>query len=263
MSDQRRPIDESSRFWGAIGIVLNILPTVVVAMTKNLLWLILLALPFSGIVSYETSKYWLQSAWKRAVITVIGSVISGLLFFILWLYVKPPQIYNQFVPAYSRYEALLGNPVSAESTVPEAIEEWSDSAHIIWLSNVPIICAFPLQEGQGYVCERDRRITESKYWDKNYIEKSLHLRKNDFPPTGGIAYFLINEPNKWGWVGKVNTACTIINVHYQRFAGGDIWGPFPAADGKSPLQFFIVTLPDGEWRSVSGSDESQEQCKRY
>jgi hypothetical protein len=200
----------------------------------------------------------LRNVWPRYLIVLlaIGGVSLSAWYF--W----PIPVYASFEGVYLDHKQELGSPLRPAVNSIGAYEVWMQHAYVIWMIYPGIMCGFGTESIRKPICTNDAfhaYSTEPELFNEAYVKGKLKLSKSEYWPRGSIAYYLINQPQKWGWMGKDLKQCQLeggSGISYQDFEKGRIYGVFRIASDAADLTAGIafVVLNDGSWSRVTVSD---------
>jgi hypothetical protein len=194
------------------------------------------------------------------IITAPILIVSGVAAWYRW----PVAVYSDFREVYVAKSQELGAPIRTAVNGQAAYEVWLQHAYVIWLPNPGIMCGFDtagIRKPPTCTFDAFHSFTlEPDLWSETYVKGKLRLGRQDYWPRGSIAYYLINQPNVWGWMGKDLRQCTLDKdaVHFQDFEKGKIYGVFRATANANDLNTGIVfvVLNDGNWSRETVSVEA-------
>ncbi|WP_457796361.1 hypothetical protein [Methylocystis sp. S23] len=149
--------------------------------------------------------------------------------------------------AYERYKSALGKPNSPAIHSPRTTQIWSDHAIIFWVQNPGRLCALATEDrpAGNNICKNDPG--EARFHDIDLTRKEFNVKKDEYPPFGGIYTAIKSDQKHWKWVLPLRAVCEIENdsVYFQSFEEGEIYGPFPETRKSNNSSFFLIFTQAG------------------
>lgn len=169
-------------------------------------------------------------------------------------------IFPAFVRASKEASAFIGEPIAPVEDSLNVYQVWLEQGNVIWLQNPGIMCGIDNGAHDGrYLCTHDAfhaGTTEPNLFNESYVRSRLKLARTDYWPRGSLAYAMIQHADQWGWLGKTFKQCRLDDhqVHFQKFTGGVIYGPFRVTP-RNDLEaaFSYVLLANGRSYKVPSS----------
>jgi hypothetical protein len=174
-----------------------------------------------------------------------------------------PVIAPYFAQIYPALSTKLG-PIQSEGTIaaingPEARRSsfiaFFEHGSVIWVRQK--LTFYRLRKsGRWDAWRHSLEVTDTKWWNPNYIRGLLNLSEDKTPPDGGVAYEWSLNIQEWEWLGSQQWECVIDGrkVIYQKFEKGMLIGNFPVRYGENEGQVFIL-YDDGSWDAVRTNED--------
>jgi hypothetical protein len=109
----QNPFHQSTLFWGCVSAVIAIVIAVVVAMIKDVRWLLFVAWPFATIAVLEFARTW-SSPKRIRWITAVGGIASAVGLVGLYLWLAPESSRAPSAQSGPQAAALSGTPKGPE-----------------------------------------------------------------------------------------------------------------------------------------------------
>jgi hypothetical protein len=171
-----------------------------------------------------------------------------------------PQAHPAVDPLFAKIAADLGDKLGPpqSNSGPAALTsgearrsaqiEFFDRGHVIWIRQKLTFYRLKKDGNKWDARPHSLEVTDLKWWDANYVRRSLKLPNDKNPPDGGVAYEWSLDPPDWSWLGGQVWSCAMDGrkVIYQQFAKGMANGTFPVRYGENEGQIFVL-YENGSW----------------
>jgi hypothetical protein len=143
----------------------------------------------------------------------------------------------------------LGKPRLPAVLADDAYQAVYDQANIIWIKSLFSILTLPTDAARKVTWQEDTNYSKDlKFFNDDWLKTQFaDVPDGKYPPHGGVAYYWLQNPDQWKWVGWRKWYCRFFNqIRYQQFENGTVVGIFHSDPAKDAGQIFIV-LNDNSW----------------
>jgi hypothetical protein len=143
----------------------------------------------------------------------------------------------------------LGKPRLPAALADDAYQAFYDQAHIVWVKSLYTILILPTVPTRKVIWQEDTNYAKEKnYFDDNWLKTQFPgVPADRDPPHGGVAYYWLQNPGQWEWIGWRRWYCRYFHqIRYQQFENGTVFGIYRSDENNDAGHIFVV-MSDNSW----------------